>query len=107
MVSQWEGAWDVNTAQDSQITTRMIPAGKPQAMLGMENMTLRAEVVMDAMVTTGQGLPMIVGLEMGELVKSNPDRPSLILCRKGNRRLWDIAKETGSTVEKIMDTNNL
>ena len=76
-------------------------------MAGMGGMTLRTECTVDAMVTSGRGMPMIAGLEMGEMEKPDANRPSLILCRKGDRRLWDVAKETGSTVEKIMAANRL
>lgn len=107
MVSPWEDTWEINTAQDSAVTTQIVPTGKPQAMVGMGSMTLRADAALDAVVTSGQGIPMLTGLEIGELEKPDHNRPSLILCRKGDRRLWDIAKETGSTVEKIMDTNRL
>ena len=107
VVSPWEGMWEINTAQDSLVTTQITPTGKPQAMIGMGNMNLRADAALDGMVTSGQGIPMLTGLEIGEVQKPDHNRPSLILCRKGDRRLWDIAKETGSTVEKIMDANHL
>ena len=55
----------------------------------------------------GQGIRMITGLEMGEPEKTDPGRPSLILCRKGSRRLWDLAKENGTTVGQIMEANRL
>ena len=29
------------------------------------------------------------------------------LCKKGGRRLWDVAKENGTTVAKIMQANGL
>ena len=52
-------------------------------------------------------MQMLVGMELGEMEKPNPNRPSLILCKKGNRSLWDVAKETGSTVDDIWKTNAL
>ena len=62
---------------------------------------------LSAVAGAGQGIRMITGLEMGESEKADPNRPSLILCRKGGRRLWDVAKETGTTVEQIMLANRL
>lgn len=53
------------------------------------------------------GVTMLTGIEMGEQLEPDPERPSLILCRAGDRRLWDIAKQTGSTVEAIQKANGL
>jgi hypothetical protein len=50
---------------------------------------------------------MLTGIEAGEAEKPDPNRPSLILCRKGNRRIWDVAKQTGSTMDTIMQANGL
>jgi hypothetical protein len=44
---------------------------------------------------------------MGDAEKINHNRPSLILCRVGKRRLWDVAKQCGSTVEAIQQANSL
>ena len=85
----------------------LMPAGKPQAVSGAGTVSLRGEMLLNAVAGAGQGMRMITGLEMGEPEKADPGRPSLILCRKGNRRLWDVAKETGTTVEQIMLANRL
>jgi len=37
----------------------------------------------------------------------DPNRPSLIVRRAGANRLWDIAKDSGSTVEAIQKVNGL
>ena len=50
---------------------------------------------------------MVTGVEMGEQIKPDPNRPSLILRRAGSQLLWEIAKETGSTVEAIRTANGL
>jgi len=68
---------------------------------------LRAEMNAEAVSTSGQVYSMLSGMEIGEQEKPNPGRPSLVLCRKGNRRLWDVAKSTGSTVSAIMEANGL
>ena len=107
LVTSWEGMWMADAAQDSTVAAQIIPTGKPQVIQGVGDMTLRAEPAVYATVTSGQGIPMLTGMELGELEKPDKNRPSLILCRKGNRRLWDVAKQTGSTVERIMQTNDL
>ncbi len=103
----WSGEWRIPMAQDAMAYVQGFSAGKPQAICGAGNITLRADMAVDAAMFAGQGIPMLTGIEAGEAEKPDPNRPSLILCRKGNRRLWDVAKETGSTVETIMLANQL
>jgi hypothetical protein len=106
-VAHWEDVWNVQTAEDSHLNSRMIALGKTQTMLGAGYVALRADMTVEATVTSGQGIPMLTGMELGEVEKPDPNRPSLILCRKGNRRIWDVAKQTGSTMDTIMQVNAL
>lgn len=55
----------------------------------------------------GGGMNRITGLELGESEPADPARPSLIMCRKGDQSLWDLAKRNGSTVESIKRANHL
>ncbi len=107
MLTPWENTWDIQTAEDSIVDTRIISIGRPQALIGAGNANLRADMTVEATVSSGQGIPMLTGMEIGEAEKPDPNRPSLILCRKGNHRIWDVAKETGSTVDTIMQANGL
>jgi hypothetical protein len=68
---------------------------------------MRADVCADTVIMSGQGIPMLTGMALGEPEKPNPDRPGLVVCKKGDKRLWDLAKETGSTVDMILKTNRL
>ena len=68
---------------------------------------LEVELPMTVRYLADQEMTVITGLELGELQESNPERPSLILCRRGEQSLWDIAKQTGSTVESIQQANGL
>ena len=94
-------------AQESTLCMQAFPTGKPQAVCGAGNVILRADIAVDATTFSGQGIAMLTGIQAEEEVKPDPNRPSLILCRKGEKRLWDVAKETGSTVESIMQANRL
>jgi len=107
MITPWEGGWTIPAAQDSIVTPQVFPMGKPQAIPGAGTVNLRAEMGADAVIYSGQGIPMVAGIEVGEVEKPDPNRPSLILCRAGNRRLWDVAKENGSTVKTILEANHL
>jgi hypothetical protein len=107
LTAPWSEEWQLPMAQEAVAYIQAFPTGKPQAICGAGNVTLRADVAVDATTFAGQGIAMLTGIEAEEAEKPNPNRPSLILCRKGDRRLWDVAKETGSTVESIVQANRL
>ncbi len=103
----WEGEWQLPADRTCSVDSRVFPMGRPQAIPGAGVVTLQAELGADAVTTCRQGMTMITGLDVGETEKPDPNRPGLILCRKGNRRLWDVAKQTGTTVERILQANRL
>ncbi len=107
VTTPWEGKWELPVCNSCAVDARITPVGKVQALPGAGNVSLRAEVNVDAVTTAGQGISVIAGMEMGEPEKADPNRPSLILCRVGKRRLWDVAKQCGSTVEAIQRANSL
>lgn len=94
-------------AMDSYVDARMTPVGRPQAIPGAGNVILRSEMNVDTVVNAGQGIEVLSGMELGELQKPDRERPTLILCRMGGDSLWEIAKRTGSTVDKIKTANSL
>jgi len=81
--------------------------GSVQAIPGTESMELSGQAELDTAVFTEQGLCMVTGLELGEIREPDPERPSLVLRRTGEQRLWDIAKECNSTVQAIREANKL
>lgn len=103
----WEGEWSIPVADSSNVDNVLYLTGRPQAVPGAGNVNLRADIGLDSVISAGQGIPMVTEIELGELVKPNSSRPSLVLCRKGDKRLWDVAKQNGSTVAKIMEANHL
>lgn len=105
--ASWEGQWNTGAAEDAQTDVRLFPVGRGQAVAGADSISLRGDVGVEAAVISGQGISMVTGLELGEPETPCANRPSLILCRKGSDRLWDVAKRTGSTVEKILEANHL
>lgn len=107
VMAPWEGKWNLPVAENCSVDARVTPAGKPQAIPGAGNVNLQAEVNVNAVTTTEQGMPIVTGLDLGEVVRPDGNRPSLILCRVGKRRLWDIAKQCGSTVDAIKRANSL
>lgn len=92
---------------NSRITAFSGPVGNSQADLMGGQVAARGDVLLDTWANAEQGIPMVVGLELGESVKPDPDRPSMILRRCGTARLWDLAKGNGSTVAAIREVNKL
>ena len=99
----WDGMWSQNVAEDTQVWTWLSPDGRPDLSTG----NLRGDMVVNGITMAGQGIAMVTGLELGEIKRLDTDRPCLILTRKGNRRLWDVAKDSGSTVQTILQANGL
>lgn len=104
--ARWEGRQELRADAVSRITV-MPMAASAELLPGSGSMTAKAEVPM--LVSTGGSgqLPMVAGLEMGELRQPDPMRPSLILRRAGEAGLWEIAKASNSTMEAIRKANGL
>lgn len=103
---RWEG--DLSVQADESTNLVAVPmTSSLQTMENGDSLTVRPEVPVQVQSTTGQGMPMVTGLSLGEKREPDPNRPSLILRRAGDRRLWDIARESGSTVSAIRAANGL
>lgn len=104
--ARWEGLQRLNADENSRISA--IPGSmEPEAILGNGQILAKTEIPMEMTTTARQQIPMVTGLELGEAVAADPGRPSLILRRAGEKRLWDIAKDSGSTMEAIRRANGL
>ncbi len=104
---RWQGDW--STTADSGVKVEMTSQadGLPEVMPVGTNAQLRADMNVNMQTLANRGIPMVTGIEIGEAVEPDPERPSLILRRAGDDSLWNIAKSTGSTVEAIKSANNL
>ena len=99
-----EGSLRVPADMGTVLSAR--PMGvQPQVIPGADSMTIRAEMPVQIVSTAGQGIPMVTELELGDRKTSDPGRPSLILRRAEDSRLWDIARHHGSTVAAIREAN--
>ncbi len=104
---RWSDTWSLPAGQDSRVDVMVWPSGDPQASVGAGNAALRADLVLDAVTTARQGIPMVTGVTLGEQSEPDPNRPSLILRRAGEDSLWAVARSTGSTVDAIRQANGL
>ena len=106
-VSRWEGRMDLAADPACRIAAEPLPGPEPQILMGGGDMKLRTEVPLGLRITAGEGIPMVTGLTLGEQKEPDEDRPSLVLRRTETGDLWQIAKDSGSTVEAIRSANHL
>ena len=52
-------------------------------------------------------MSQVTGLELGDPVRPDPNRPSLIVRKPGEADLWALAKGCGSTMDAISQANGL
>ncbi len=104
--ARWEGIQRLPADENSDLTAVPVPMDA-NAMTGNGQIVVKAEVPLELTATTSQRIPMVTGVNLGNPVEPDPDRPSMILRRAGDRRLWDIAKENGSTMEAIRRANGI
>ncbi len=107
MTAGWEENWDFPTNPHSKVFPYVSLSGLPQALVGADSITLRGDLQIDAETTSGRGMAMVSGMELGQETAPDPDRPSLILCRCGSRSLWEVAKECKTTTAAICRANAL
>lgn len=104
--ARWEGQHQIPADSQSSILTIPQPSD-PQTVIGNNQMIVKTDIPVETVTRTRQRFPMVTGLELGENRIPDPGRPTLILRRAGNDRLWDIAKNAGSTVDAIRQANGL
>jgi hypothetical protein len=93
--------------RNNDAEVHLLNCGFPKASISADGIQIVDDVIMNVAVNSSRGLPMVTALNVGELQEADPNRPSLILRRVGDGKLWDLAKECGSTVEGIRKTNQL
>ena len=102
---RWEG--NLRVPMDRNTVLSAIPmASQSQLSLGADTISVRTEAPVQLQSMAGQGIPMVTAMEMGEKKEPDRNRPSLIL-QKSERRLWDLARASGSTVAAIREANGI
>ena len=103
---KWNDSRFLPADPNAQVQLTLTPSGVPQGAVGAD-VNLWSDMLLGIRSTASQGLPMVTGMETGEMMKPDPGRPSLIIRPVGKNTLWEIAKETGSTEEAIRKANRL
>lgn len=105
--TRWSGMWELPAGDGASVSGSVQSVSRPQTVVSADQMELWAEVQSEALATAQRGIPMVTGLELGEVMAANPSRPSLILRRAGESSLWELAKANGSTMQAIRAANQL
>ncbi len=97
----------LDSAVENQVQLWLAEPGKPETSTGADGMTLRVRYPVTVQTFSGQSIPMVTQVDVGEVQESDLDRPAIILRRAGEEGLWGIAKSCGSTVSAITEANGL
>jgi hypothetical protein len=104
-------AWEVqeNLKADDSAKLMLSICEEPMASVTLREgeALIRADMPLRLRTMQGQGIMIASGMSVGEEREPDPERPSLILRRVGERSLWELAKESGSTVAAIRAANGL
>lgn len=103
---QWNAVWELPVGENAAVMAEVIPENRPEAELGSD-LKLWVDLTAQVLTVEKNGLPMVTGLKVGEKIRPDAQRPSLIVRRMGDCSLWELAKSSGSTVEAIQKANAL
>lgn len=104
---RWNDRLQFPAAQDVKVELSIRPNGVAQAVTASADMLLQADCTLEMMTFSTKSIPMITGLKLGQNRQPEADRPCLVIRRKGNSSLWDLAKRYDSTVSAIERANNI
>ncbi len=106
-VARGETDWQIPSDAQNTCDAYLHATEMPQAVFAGDVLEMAADVTVEAGVFSEEGIPMVTGLDLGEIQEPDPGRPSVILRRAGDKCLWDLAKECGSTVDAIKKANQI
>lgn len=104
---RWTGHRQIPAGEEIQLDVAPTFPTSLSALTDGGSLRVKLELPLEWTAETEQRFSQITGLTLGEAKVPEEDRPSLVLCRLGQKRLWDIAKETGSTMAAIRKANAL
>lgn len=101
----WQGCTEVKAVEGMRLAVTGMTPGPLQLNPGAGKITMDLGVHLT--VLSKDGLNVVSSMELGEPVARDLSRPSLILRRAGDAGLWELAKESGSTMAAIAQANGL
>ena len=106
-MEHWAGHWKVRAGEQCNFSMYLEQTQAPTAMVLGDKVRLRGDLALHMQTGVLQQIPMVTGLEVGQMMLPDPERPSLILRRPDGLSLWQLAKDCGSTVDAIERANGL
>lgn len=103
--TRYEQIVEIPADHHAQVDGTICSIGQPDARINGQQVEVSATYDLEATTLSDEAQWMVSVLEMGERNEPDAGRPSLILRRFNGERLWDAAKECGSTVEAIRAAN--
>lgn len=103
----WSHTTTLPAADQSNLQMRVVQGQQPNAARQGEGMRLWGQMQLDITTVTNQQIPMVRALEIGQQKTPADNRPALLLQRMGEEGLWNLAKESGSTMDAIRQANGL
>ena len=101
--AKWEAEQEIPAGKDTGLHAFAQVSGRPRISGG----ELRCDVLTRLSFTSETRIPLVSALELGPEMPRDPQRPSLILRRRGDDSLWNLAKQCNTTVEAIRTANRL
>lgn len=105
--SRWEGKLNLRSGDGTMLNANPLAAQQPRAHMSGNGIALSWELPVELTTSGRQQMPMVTDVVPGQPIPKDPDRPSLILRRAGEQRLWDIARSADTTEDAIRRANNL
>ena len=103
---KWTDRWNWPADASCTVDAVAVPTGTALGTVHANGMTLTADLLLCGTCTGNSGMPMVTALT---ILPKEPEgkKPGLILRRVGDDSLWQIAKQTGATVDGIRAANGL
>lgn len=105
--ARWEATMEMNTGENSRVFCRLTEEATFQAVATADGTELRGKLQMQTDAFADSGMMTLTGMEIGEEIGHESNRPSLILCRSDGKSVWQLAKSFGSTVDAIRQINDI
>lgn len=105
--ARWEGKWQMDVDGNTRIGVQILPSTEVSASESGGMIRMNTQIHLNVETVATKGISTVSELELGEEKLPDPSCPSLILRRADRKRLWDIAKSCGSTVDAIRQANAL
>lgn len=106
-VHKWEQKLTVPQDDGVSVDVLAFATGKSQGTFMSGSVQMVSEMKLVTEATSAGTIPVVTGLEIGEMESPDPARPSVILRKSCGKSLWELAKETGSSVKAICETNGI